>query len=81
MKYNCMNGVYLHVMSFLSTYHLGCSEEEIQTIITFEDERHNSGSFRLLYPHPSSVNSHKKTIKDMKLDSVLPEYVDQIRKF
>lgn len=53
----------------------------MQTIVAFEDERHNSGHFQLIYPHPSTVNSHQMTIKNLKLDSVLTEYVDHIRKF
>lgn len=59
----------------------GCSVDEMQTIVQFEDERHNAGHFQLIYPHPNTVNSHKTTIKDLELDSVLTEYVDQIRKF
>ena len=55
--------------------------DEMQTIVAFEDERHNLGHFQLVYPHPNTVNSHKMAIKDFELDSVLTEYVDQIRKF
>ena len=71
---------FFFIFHFLNSK-IGCSEEEIRTVISFEDERHNSGNFRLLYPHPTSVNSHKRTIREMKLDSVLPEYVDHMRKF
>ena len=67
--------------NFIFRYILGCTVDEMQTIVAFEDERHNLGHFQLVYPHPNTVNSHKMAIKDFELDSVLTEYVDQIRKF